>query len=265
MPALAPVVDRLEDVAEPARQFYTAKDGKFHVDLSGAPAGFVPATELALANGKVVEFRDTNIALKKQVDEFAPKLAKFDGLDPEAAKAALAAQDALKKKGVTSADDLTTLMTTTVNNAVAPLMDQIKAITQSAQDAKNRADIMTLRETLAAKFVKAGGVPDALEFIVGKANGIFTVDGGAVKAAANQFSTDRPGEALGVDEWITRLTKEAAFAFKPSSGGGAPPTSGNSAPGRPAGQLVIKDPTAQQLGEHAKEIREGKMRVEYST
>ena len=264
MPQLAPVIEKLEDVAEPVRPFYVQKDGKFHVDLSAAPAGFVPAADLATANGRVVEFRDTNIALKRQVDELLPIKTQFEGLDATAAREAIAAQKLLKEKGITKPEDVTSLLQTAIQNAVKPLTDQITQITTSAAEERKRADAMTLSAQLGAKFTKAGGVPDALDYIVNKSAGVFIVEGGVVKAAPNQFSADRPGEPLSVDEWMTRMTKDAAFAFKTSSGGGANPQPSNGGQSRPAGQLVLTNPTAQQLGEHGDAIRKGKMRIEYT-
>ncbi len=121
-----------------------------------------------------------------------------------------------------------------------------------------------MSSTLGDKFIKAGGLPEAKEFIAGKARGVFIVEGGVIKAAPNQFSIDKPGEALGLDEWLTRMTKEASFAFKPSNGSGANPVKPGD-PARPAGQRVIKDPTPQQLGEFASEVKKGTVRFEYST
>lgn len=265
MPQLAPVIDKLEDVAEPARQFYVQKDGKFALDLSGTPSGFVSATDLAAANVRIIEFRDNNVKLTKEVEELRPLKTRFDGIDPDAAKAALAAQDELKKKGITKPEDITAMVQSAVSAAVKPLTDQITSITTTAQTAQKERDALTLRTTLGDKFAKAGGEQGALDFIVSRASGVFIVDNGALKAAPNQFSVDKPGEPLSVDEWMTRMTKENAFAFKSSSGGGANPLPAGGGPSRPAGQLVIKDPSPQQLGQHAADIKSGKMRVEYSS
>jgi hypothetical protein len=264
MAQLAPVLEKLEDVAEPARQFYVPKDGKFHLDLSGAPAGFVSAADLAAANAKVVEFRDTNIGLKKTVDELTPLKAAFEGVDPKLAKEALAAQEELKKKGVTKPDDITNIVQAAVNAAVKPLTDQITTITTTAQNAQKERDALTLRSTLGEKFTKAGGEANALNFIVSQAAGIFSVENGVVKAAPNQFSADKPGEALSIDEWMTRQTKENAFAFKASSGSGADPAKGGSTTTR-AGVIVIKNPTPQQLGQYGDDVRKGKVKFEYDS
>lgn len=265
MPALAPVIDKLEDAPEAARQFYTARDGKFHVDLNAAPAGFVPAAELAVANGKVVEFRDTNIALTKKVGELEPAVKKFEGIDPDAARAAITKVAELEKKGVKGAEDVATLVQNGITAALKPVQEQLATITSREEATRKANEQLTLRTTLGEKFTKAGGLPEVLDFIVNKSNGVFIVDNGVVKAAANQFSADRPGEPLTVDEWVTRQTKESPFAFKKSSGGGADPLPpGGGGPTRPAGQTVLKDPTPQQLGEHAKDIKAGKVRVEYT-
>ena len=261
MPPLAPVVDKLEDLPEPVRQYYTARDGKYHVDLTGAPAGFVPAADVAAANGKLVEFRDNNILLKKQVDELLPIKAKVEGLDIDAAKAALVKVADLEKRGVKDVSDLQPIIAA----AMKPLQDQLQLITTSAAEERKKNDDLVLRTAIGDAFIKAGGEPAALDYIVSKAKaGIFNVEAGVVKAAANLFSADKPSEPLSVAEWLTRQTKESSFAFKPSAGSGANPIPPGGGPSRPAGQLVLKDPTPQQLGEHSKDIRDGKMRVEYT-
>lgn len=261
MAALAPVVDKIEDVPEAARSFYVAKDGKFHVDLSGTPAGFAPAADLAAANSKIVEFRENNINLKKTVDELTPLKTAFDGIDPTAAREAIKAAEEFKKKGMTKPDDIQALITA----SQAPLMAKLESITNQHEATRKANEALTLRSTLSDKFTKAGGADGALDFIVSQAAGVLKVVDGRVVAEPNQFSTDKPGESLSVDEWMTQQTKKNAFAFKPSGGGGANPVPGNG-PGasRPAGQLVLRDPSAQDLGKHAAEIKAGKMRVEYS-
>lgn len=264
MPALAPVVDSLDKVPEAARGFYEPKDGKHVLILDGSPAGFVPAADLATANGKIVEFRDTNIALLKENGELKPLAEQFKGIDPVAAKAAIAKVADLGKKGVKDVDDIAALVLSAVTAAVAPLQQKLEANeTQTAAERK-RADDLTLRTTIGDKFLKAGGKQGAVDYIVSKAAEAFKVDAGKVAALPNQFSADKPGTALGIDEWITRATKEHDFAFEPSGGSGAAGSKGVGADPRRAGQQVLTDPTPKQLGQFGKEIAAGKMRVEYT-
>lgn len=267
--ALSPLVDTLDQVPEALRAHYVSRDGKFVLELSAAPAGFVPAADLATANGKVVEFRDNNVRLMKEVEELRPfknLAAKFDGIDPEAAKAAIAKVGTLSAAGVQKPDDIATMIKAAVDAANKPIADALAAANQATMAAQKRADDATMRETVIAHFVKAGGKAKASDFTIGKAMDVFEVKDGKVVAKANQFSAEKPGNPLDVSEWITQHAREYDFVFEPSRGGGATPAPGTSSgtTGLKPGQTVLKDPTPQQLGENAAAISKGTVRVEYS-
>lgn len=264
--ALAPVVDKLEDVPEPLRKEYVARDGKFHLELSGAPTGFVTAQQFADVNGKLVEFRDNNITLKKLNDELVPLKTKYEGIDADEARAALAEKKKLADKGIKNTDDVSKMITDAVQGAVKPLTEQIEGLKTATAAERKRADDAVFRETISSQFLKVGGQETAVDFMVQRAQGIFIVEGGQLKAAPTQFSKDRPGEMLTPEEWLTKQTKEAAFAFKPSNGGGARPGDNSTSQHR-AGVEIIKNPTSTQLGDPdiQKKLREGKLRFEYDT
>lgn len=263
MPALTPVVDSLDKVPEAARSFYEPKEGKFVLSLDATPAGFVPAADLATANGKVVEFRDKNILLLQEVEPLRTLKTSFDGIDPTAAKEALAQTDALKKKGVAKPDDVTSQIQAAVAAAVKPLQDEVIASRRIAEENAKRADDGVLRTKVGEKFLKAGGKPNALDFVLGKATEVFKVEGGEVKALANKFSSNHPSEPLGIEEWVVSFAKDNDFAFAPSTGAGAAPVRAGSSR---AGQSILLDPSPQQLGEEstAKAIAKGELRIEYS-
>lgn len=263
MPQLPAVVDALDKVPEPARQFYSEASGKFVLNLEGAVPGFAPAADLATANGRVVEFRDKNVALLKEVEDLRPLKAKFEGLDPEAARTAIAEVAALKARGVGKPDDISVLIQSAVAAAVKPMQEQMSAGVAATAAANKRADESVLRSFIGEKFVKAGGEVKATDFILGQARDVFVVEDGVVKALPNKYSTAKPGDPLDVDEWLVSAAKDFDFAFKPSGGSGARPSSTSSSFGR-GGQTILKDPTPAQLGEFSKEILAGKVRVEYS-
>lgn len=267
--ALSPIVDTLEQVPEPLRAFYVAKDGKYVLDLAGPPPGFVPAADLATANGKVVEFRDNNVRLMKEVEELRPlrtQIEKFAGIDPDAAKAAIAKVGTLSAAGVQKPDDIAAMIKAAVDAANKPLADALAASNQATLAAQKRADDATMRETVIARFVKAGGKAKASDFTIGKAMEVFEVKDGKVVAKPNQFSAEKPGNPLDVDEWLLQHAREYDFAYEPSRGGGATPAPGgpSGSLGLKPGQTVLKDPTPQQLGENAAAISKGTVRVEYS-
>lgn len=275
MPQLTPVVESLDGVPEALRTYYVEKEGKFHVDLSAAPAGYAPSADLATANGKVVEFRENNISLTREVEELRPLKdlkTKFEGIDPTAARTAIAAQAALGDKGINKPSDLDTTIATAVAAAVDkirkdeidPLKTQITTVTAERTTERDRTNELLMKDAIGTKFLDSnvGGEPGAIDFILSKAKGVFVIENGVVKAAPNQFSAVNPAEPLGIDEWMEQQTKASPFAFKTSQGGGVPPSKKGAKPG----QVILRDPTPLQLGDPviAKQLKEGKLKIEYT-
>lgn len=266
MAALSPVVDSLDTVPEPARTFYEQKDGKYHLALSAPPPGFAPAADLNAANAKVVEFRDNNIALQKTLETLKPLEAFKDlGADAATAKAALAKVKELGDKGVTKAEDVTAIVARELSTHLKPLQDQLAQSQATIEAERRRADESTLRSAVSEKFLKANGQASALKFVVDLAREEFAVEGGEVKAKPNKFSAVKVGEPLNIDEWMTGVLKSHPFFFEQSRGGGA---GNNGAPGASdglkPGQTVLTDPTPQQLGQFADDIRAGKVVVRHT-
>lgn len=265
MPPLSPVVDKLEDIPEAVRSFYEQRDGKYHIALSGAPVGFVPATELQAANTKIVDFRNNNLALIAERDGLKTALTPFEGLDAKEAREAIEARKALSDKGVKDPKDVTALVQAGIEAAMKPVTQQLEGIKSEREQAQRRADDLLLKDVIGGAFTKAGGEAEALEFMVGRARDVFEVKDGVLKAKPGQFSADKPGDPMSVSEWLTAQTKQAAFAFKSSNGGGANPTAKPGSSASTRGNVpVLLDPTPQDLGKHADSIRKGEMVVRYS-
>lgn len=262
--ALRTVVAALTDVPESLRGEYELKDGKYVLKLDGEVPGYVKASDLAEANGKVVEFRDNNVKLLKAlgVDSIdaglqraglvagltPERIAALKDLDPVAAKAALERVAELEKKGVKNSDDVATQIKAALEAALGPVHQELKDEKRARAEAQGRADNALLRQTIADKYLKAGGKPSAIDFIVSEAQKAFRVMDNAVQAQENRFSADKPGSPLGIDEWLSGVTKTFDFAFEPSKGGGAAPGSNGSGAGasHPAGVKVIRG-TQQEL------------------
>ena len=168
---------------------------------------------------RVKEFRETNVALMQVA-------AKWEGIDPDAAKAALA------KVAAGDAPDVVKL--------------KLDLATEKGRSAAAIADAaaLTHRHAVSAAFLAHGGRPEAVDFIVSKA----------------------PADADELTEWLAdaAVSKELAFAFQPSSGGGAAPKT-SSTLGARSNVNVLRNPTPQQLGEHAADIRAGKTKIEITT
>lgn len=257
------VIANIEEVAEQFRSEYEARDGKFFLKMEGDNPAL---TALTAANAKIVEFRDKNISLLKEVDALRPLATKFDGIDPDEARAAVTKVRELGKKGIKDADDFEARVAATVENIVKPLREQI---TQSANETaaeRRRADEFLLHSRIAETFTKAGGKAKAVDFVVDLAKQAFEVKDSTVAAKVGKFSVDKPGETLTIDEWVTSiLPKEHDFVFEPSKGGGAPPVKEKGPSSPKPGQTLLKNPTPQQLGEYATDIAAGKVKIVYET
>jgi hypothetical protein len=255
--ALKPVVADIAEVPEAARAFYVPKDGKHVLDLEGDLAG-----QLAAANGRIVDFRENNDKFRKllgaetieQALERAGKLSGIDlanleklkGVDPDEYQRLKAGA---AKVGAGASDDLATKIQEQIAAALAPVTAKNDTLQQKLDAAEKAAQEATLKNVIGAEFMKAGGKPGAVDFIVERAKASFVVEGGVVKAKPNLFSADRPGEALGLGEWLITQTRPGAadFAFEPSAGGGA--TGGGNGGGttRPGARRIV-NPSPQELG-----------------
>ena len=76
-------------------------------------------------------------------------------------------------------------------------------------------------------------------------------------AKPGQYSTDTPGDPLGLSEWMAAQTKEIGFAFGASNGAGARHGDGLGTTVA-AGARILKNPTPLELGANAKDIRAGR-------
>lgn len=262
--ALKPVVTALTDVPEAHRPLYEQRDGKYVLALEGDPAGYVKATDLADANGKLIEFRDNNVKLLKALGADSvdgalaraavvagidpAKLAALKDLDPEAAKAALARVAELEKKGVKTGEDVAVQIKAAIDSAMAPVREELANEKKARTEAQSRADEALLRETVGSKYLKAGGKPEAVDFIVAEFKKDFRVVNNAVVALDGRLSPENGVKPLTDQEWLAGATKKFGFAFEPSKGGGANPAGAGNGNGARPGVRQMVNPSPQELG-----------------
>lgn len=224
---MKPVVDKIEDVAEPLRGEYEAKDGKFVLKLEGDHPSV--ATVVAQANAKVGEFRENNIKLLKQAEELTAKIKVFDGVDPEEYKTLKTKAADLEKKGVKDGADVAKL----VESALSPVLEKLKTFeTRDAESRKALAE-KSLETALLSAGIIAGVRDEALPDFVARGKRVFVAEGDkqvAKSGNAPVFSKKRPGEFLDVNEWAEGLQAEAPHLYKTTKGAGTNPGAGAGAP-----------------------------------
>ena len=259
---LKPAIDSLDQVAEDLRPHYTKSGERFVLDLDGPPVGFVQHDKHAEQVNKVAEFRDNNTELKSDLESLQTKLQTLDGIDPEAARHALAQVAELQKKGVSKAADVDAAVGQALDAFKSTELEPLRKLLVSEQTARQAADQRVrdaaLRHQVVQAFRAAGGQDAAVDFMVSRARDVFQMDGNALTAKPGIYSKDNPGDPLTLSEWMTTQTREIGFAFGTSNGGGAHTQEGNPATAIPPGAKVLRNPTPLQLGEFGSEIAEGK-------
>jgi hypothetical protein len=119
------------------------------------------------------------------------------------------------------------------------------ATEKSARAAAEAATVdITRRTAVSAAFLAAGGRPEAVDLILLKA----------------------PTDADKLVDWLTEaaVSKELAFAFHSSNGGGATAGSKPALVSNPNAK-ILRNPTPQELGQFSREIASGAVKIEITT
>jgi hypothetical protein len=256
--ALKPVVDKIEEVPEAFRGEYEASEGKFRLKLDGE------LPEHVADRNKLKEFRDTNIALGKEVAGLKATVERVKDIDPEEYKKAKDRLEALEKRGVKGADDIqatvTAALTEFQKTHVDPLRTQLTEAKKKEAAAQEKLNESRYKEVIGSALAKVGAKPDAVDFLVTKAKNTFTVAEGEVKALDGKYSPKNVTEPISVDEWVPTVIKEYPSLFEKSNGGGG--KGGVGAGGVTGNGRQIVNPTPEELGRiNPKDLAEGKVQI----
>lgn len=256
--ALKAVVSELESVDEALRdQYRRGDDGNFYLELDGNPRGMVKASELATANSKLEEFRGNNIGLKKDLEDERDKLKPFEGIDPAEHQRLKDAAEGIKKKGVSSVEDLEGIVQRAVDGAVKPLNERIEGLETDKSDALKDLGKSKVSSALnKAASVSGVDVEHALDDFLERGAKVFHYEDGRVIAkgedGAPLYNPDKPAEPLSPAAWAAGLADKAPHLFKSNSGGGAGGGGGSTS--------TVRRVSAEPLdfGKNAEDIAAGK-------
>jgi hypothetical protein len=216
-----------DEIPEAHRDLYIEKDGKFSLAVEGM-----------VAKDRLDEFRESNLSLKKQVEDLT---AKFSDIDPELYREMSEKAEKERTKKLIAADKVDELVAERVNAAKAGFEKEKKTI----EDDKRKLGIQlegllidnTVRDAAAKSGVRAGAVDDVLL----RARQVFKiVDGKAVAFDGDKQLFGPTGDPLTVPEYITgKLAESAPHLFEQSQGGGAKKAENNNSGG--SGGRISRD------------------------
>ena len=243
------------------RQHYVESGGKYILALDGDPQGFVSRSAHADSVNKIAEFRDHNIELEQALVQSKDALQRFESIDLDAARDAMAQVRELGKKGIRKSSDVDSAVSSALSSFKQTELEPLRKLLAVEREAREQADQQVaqaaLKGAVLTSFRAAGGQDAAIDFIVNRAKDVFDVTGGKLVAKPGQYSTDTPGDPLSLSEWMAGQTKEIGFAFGSSNGAGARHGDGLGTTVA-AGVRILKNPTPLELGSYAKDIRSGR-------
>lgn len=219
------VIDKLDDVAEPLRQEYEARDGRFHLKIDGDPAKeFAP---LVAANAKIAEFRTTNVALLKERTDLTAKLAAANAtaVDPE---------------------------------EVVKLKLKLAEAESATAAATQRHDALVFRQAVTTEALAMGAHAEALDLLVSKAP-FKSVDG---ELKPNDPAVPTLKDWL--EDQIAGPLAFAFKPTTGGNARGSKPGAVLALGGRTDVKQLI-NPTPQELGKHSADIAAGRAKVVYTT
>ena len=260
--ALKPVVSKSEHAALPEviRAEYVADGDNFKLSVDGM-------VTKAEHDTKIGEFRNTNITVMRERDDLRTKFSVLGDEDPTKVAATLKdikeGRLVPKDKAKPGTEDLTAQIQSAVDAATAPLKTQITGLETKVTTEQSRADEAILRSEVTTLAPKKGVQPGAVSDLERRIKDAgFKVKDGVI-VAVNTDGTPKydPNDAtkqLTVDAFISGLSTnaESVHLFTPSGGGGAANTGEKKGPTQ-----VLRNPTAEQMGEHMADIAAGKIQV----
>tara|TARA_Y100001963_G_scaffold160024_1_gene267142 strand:+ start:1039 stop:1836 length:798 start_codon:yes stop_codon:yes gene_type:complete len=216
--ALKAIIENKEEIPEGVESFYEEKDGKFHLSVEGF-------TE----KSRLDEFRESNINLKKQMEEIQSKLSQHEGIDPVQAREALEKVKGLENKELLEKGQFDEIL----KNKEVEYGGKIEQLTKHAQDQEKVAktykdELETYRITSAIQTaVNEVGNPQssAIADILARAKNSWQIDDKGILFCVDGTGKARYSEKgdqyLSPQEWAKELVQSAPHLFVSSVGGGA--------------------------------------------
>lgn len=182
------------EVPQGLDEYYEKTDSGYRLKVEGV----VPADE---HKSKVNEFRDSNIQLKRKVDDLTRYEQMFQSGDLSSEKLAAKIDEQARIK---AAD-----MKAAFNREIADRDQKLNGV----QAALHKT---LIESTVSQAAVSHGVVDGGLSDVFNRAKSVFTVVDGELRAS----KIGEDGKDLTVDAWMKQLVKEASFLFAPSRGSG---------------------------------------------
>ncbi|MFH2076325.1 MAG: hypothetical protein ABIJ57_13430 [Pseudomonadota bacterium] len=245
-------IAKLEEVAEPLREFYRQEGKDFVLIVEGGE-------EDGDSKAQIKEFRDNNLSLRKQTEDLQAQLAAFGEIKPEEVKVFREQQEKIKRKELLDKGDIDALLTAEKEKISTAFGKRLDAVQQKNEELEKTLVKLRVTDELSKAAAVSRVKPEAIGDVVELASREwFLEDGGAVRKKGKEIvlSKTEVGRNQSMEEFFLELAEKKPYYFEASGGGGG------QSPAILKGK-VMRNPTPLELGANAAAIEKGEIRVEY--
>lgn len=209
------LIESLDSVKEEVRGLYVQDEatGKFRLDVEGA----VPREKLD-------EFRNNNVKLANDLKIANENLAKFKDIDPSKYQEYKTKAEAAKGDA-----DIEQIVQQRIQTASAEYQSNKQQLESQLQESNAKLHNYMISTAVREAAVKVGALPTAIDDVVSRANGVFTIVNDKVviqKDGQTVYGSDGV-TPLSATEWAKNLAKDAPHLFSQNQGGGAKGNTGH--------------------------------------
>jgi len=200
---------------------------------------------------KVSEFRDNNVKLKEQLEEFG-------GIDAAKVKELLATQKDVETKELIKAGDVEAALEKQKETLTADFNKRFDALQAANTGLQDNLHTLQVTDKLKDAALEAGAREDAVPDLVNSAKGDWQLREGQPVYVVNdqiQLSKTDAGENMGMGEYFEGLATSKPFFFNGSGGAGGEEDKGK----RKGAPRTIP---RSEMGKYTKEIKAGDVVVE---
>jgi len=247
-------VTTLDEVDEAYHTLYEKVEGGYRLKVEGV-----------VDKARLDEFRENNIALKKQQEELQAQLDRFSGVDLDKYKKAMERDNQLRDKKLIEEGKVDELVQHRTADMKRAYEEQVQALQQARAEAEGKSktfleelsklkiDTSVQQAVASVGSLRKGAIHDVLN----RARQDFSItnDGKLQPKEGMISSTGDPIKTI--DDWAKSLIGSAGYLFEAAGGGGA---GGSNANDRAPGAKTIKsDPVV--FGQNLEGIAAGKVKV----
>ena len=160
--------------------------------------------------------KNKNSELLTKLDEASTTLKSFEGIDPEKMKFMMAQLDQSEEAGLIADGKIDEVVERRVDkqrlgyeDKIKSLQDELTANTEERNSYKNRFETQKINDQVRAAAIKAGVLPNAIEDVLSKSNGVFQYSdsSGDIESRDKdgQLNRSANGELLTADRFVESL------------------------------------------------------------